>query len=130
MVLILKLIGHVTMLLTLLISIFLAIVGCALPTFFQAWLEGYARMSYSRLQLTNWWWTLEEAADGTLTVSAFFPVVAFSSAGVVFLLNLIFALVEVEHVRQAAPDRVLQDDRERQPNQETRAKPKGPWDSD
>ena len=129
LVLLLKQVGHVTMLLTVLIVVFLAIFGCALPTFFQAWLEGYARMTYSALQITNWWWTLYEASRGNLSFSDFVPIATFVTAGIVFFNNLLFAIVEVEQVRQTAPDRVLQDERERRPPRPL-SKPKSPWDAE
>ncbi|MEX0818293.1 MAG: hypothetical protein WD070_01835 [Pirellulaceae bacterium] len=127
-VLLLRQLGRVSMLLSVLINLFLAVIGVALPLFFQAWLEGYSRMSYSMVQMTNWAWTLEEAADGNLLSLSIVPTLVFSSAAVVFLLNLLFAIYEVEQVRLATPDRVLQDERERHPHPDRTPPRTSPWD--
>lgn len=129
LVLLLSQLGRVSMLLAVLINIFLAVIGVALPVFLQAWLEGYSRMSYSPLQLTNWIWTMEEAGDGNLTFFSLVPLLLYVAAGVLFLLNLLFTTVEIEQVRQAVPDRILQDERELHPERSPPVKPRrSPWD--
>ena len=127
-VLLLRQLGRVTMLLTFLVNVFLAVIGVALPLFFQAWLEGYGRLSYSIVQLTNWVWTLEEAADGNLLSLSLVPIIIYFSAGVVFLLNLLFAIYEVEQVRQVTPERVLQDELELHPPIDDSQRRASPWD--
>lgn len=128
-VVLLSMIGRVTMLLTVLLTVLVALAGCAAPWFFQAWLEGYRSMEYSTLQVTNWMWTLYEAGEGDLTMVASVPFIVFISAAVIFMMNLIFAMVEVEQTRLATPDRVLRDDREQQPESQTASKPTSPWDT-
>ncbi|MBI2479344.1 MAG: hypothetical protein HYV60_12150 [Planctomycetia bacterium] len=127
-VLLLRQLGRVTMLLTFLVNLFLALIGVAIPMFFQAWLEGYSRMSYSIVQLTNWFWTLEEAADGGLLSFSLVPIIIYISAGIVFLLNLLFAIYEVEQVRLATPERVLIDELEMHPRSDDSQRRASPWD--
>jgi hypothetical protein len=127
-VLLLRQLGRVTMLLTFLVNLFLAVVGVAIPLFFQAWLEGYGRMSYSFVQMTNWVWTLEEAGDGNLLSFSLVPIIVFCSAGFVFLLNLLFAIYEVEQVRLVTPERVLRDELELHPPTNDSQQRASPWD--
>jgi hypothetical protein len=127
-VLLLRQVGRVTMLLTFLVNLFLGVIGVAVPLFFQAWLEGYARMSYSVVQATNWIWTLEEAADGNFIAFSIVPFIVGSSAAVVFLLNLLFASYEVEQVRLATPGRVLEDELELNPQPNNVPTKTSPWD--
>lgn len=126
--LLLRQLGRVTMLLTFLVTLFLCVIGVAFPLFFQAWLEGYSRMSYSIVQMSNWFWTLEEAADGNLLSISIVPITIYGSAAVVFLLNLLFVVYEVEQVRQATPERVLEDELEIHPRSDTRPSESSPWD--
>jgi len=128
LILLLRQLGRVTMLLAFIINLFLAVIGVALPLFFQAWLEGYGRMSYSIVQMTNWIWTLEEAADGNVLLFSSVPIIIYCSAAVVFLLNLLFAIYEVEQVRLATPERVLQDELELHPQPDEPRVRTSPWD--
>ncbi|MEO8494108.1 MAG: hypothetical protein ABI614_03490 [Planctomycetota bacterium] len=127
-VLLLRQLGRVTMLLAFLINLFLAVIGVALPLFFQAWLEGYGNISYSIFQMTNWIWTLEEAADGSALLFSSVPIIIYASAAVIFLLNLLFAIYEVEQVRLATPERVLQDELELHPRRDDSHARTSPWD--
>jgi hypothetical protein len=127
-VLLLRQLGRVTMLLAFLVNLFLAVIGVALPLFFQAWLEGYGRMSYSKVQATNWAWTLEEAGDGSLLALSAVPLLIYCGAAVIFLLNLLFAIYEVEQVRLATPERVLHDELQRHPASDASPVRTGPWD--
>ena len=109
----------------------LVVMGALLPFSLQGLMQwmfnwGFSTFEYSPLQLSNWCWTLVEiannhaaASDGTVWLLVFF-------ASVVFLANFILAVKEVEQVRQAAPDRVLQDELELHPP----VKPvkRNPWD--
>ncbi|MCA9122867.1 MAG: hypothetical protein KDB11_21925 [Planctomycetales bacterium] len=126
--LLLRQLGHVTMLLTFLVTLFLCVIGVAVPLFFQAWLEGYSRMSYSIVQMTNWFWTLGEAAEGNLLSFSLVPIIVCCSAGLVFFLNLLFAVYEVEQVRLATPDRVLRDEMEIHPLPRPSSVRSSPWD--
>lgn len=127
-VLLLRQLGRVTMFLAFLINLFLVVTGVAVPLFFQAWLEGYSRMTYSIVQVTNWVWTLEEAGDGNLLSFSSVPLIVYCSAGVIFLLNLLLAIFEVEHVRLATPERVLRDERELRPPADETLPRTSPWD--
>lgn len=84
--------------------------------------------AYSPLQLTNWWWTLFELLwNGTSgPVSGYIPLAVLAIGGLIFLVNLADASVEVEKVRTVAPQRVLEDDAARRPAKERT--PKNPWD--
>ncbi len=67
---------------------------------------------YSLLQLTNPFWTLAEAMDGGIQQNGF-EIVLFlvpAMAAVVFLFNLPGVARELQHVRIAAPARVIADE--------------------
>ena len=100
-----------------------------LPLFLQAWLEGYARMSYSKVQLTNWIWTMEEVGSGDVPLVSTVPMTVVALAGAIFLLNLVFTMFEVEQTRAATPQRVLQDDRELHPEKAPQPVRRSPWDA-
>jgi hypothetical protein len=85
-------------------------------------------MSYSLVQLTNWVWTLEEAGDGNLLSFSLVPIIVYGSAGIVFLLNLLFAIYEVEQVRLVTPERVLRDELELHPPPDDSQRRASPWD--
>jgi hypothetical protein len=104
--------AYVGMLVPFLIGIFVALLGCAVPAFLQAWWYGYSSLEYSAFQASNWMWTMVEAADGNLWGTPAAPIAVFVSAVLIFGLNLIFTMYEVEHVRQATPQRVLDDESE------------------
>ena len=125
-VLLLRQLGQVTMLLTVLLSVFLALMGIALPVFGQAWLESYQNMTYSPLQATNWWWTLQEVSDNSLP-NSLVPLGVIVVASLMFVLNLVFTTYEVEQVRRATPQRVLEDERQLHPETKP-AKRHSPWD--
>lgn len=105
--------AYVGMLVPFLISIFVAFMGCVIPFLLEAWWVGFRGLSYSAFQAPNWVWTLGEAGAGNLASMPAVPIMVASSAAVVFGLNLIFAIYEVEHVRLATPQRVLDDENER-----------------
>ncbi len=128
MVLLLRQLGRVTMLLAFLINLFLAVIGVAFPLFFQAWIEGTFRISYSTLQLTNWFWTLEEVADGNVLAFSNVPYIIYFSSALIFFLNLASAIYEVEQVRLATPERVLQDELELHPPHDDPYARTSPWD--
>ncbi len=127
-VLLLRQLGRVTMLLTFLVNLFLAILGIAIPLFFQAWLEGYSRMSYSMIQTTNWIWTLEEVGDGNMLSFTIVPFIVYIVAALIFLLNLLFTIYEVEQVRLVTPERVLEDELALNPVRKDTSTRSSPWD--
>jgi ABC-type transport system involved in cytochrome c biogenesis permease component len=126
--LVLRRLGRVTMLLTVLLNGFLVVIGCALPLFAEAWLKGPANISYSMLQMTNWAWTMAEIADNGLELVSIVPITVLVTAGVVFLLNLVFTMFEVEQTRAATPDRVLQDEQSLHPERADKPQKSSPWD--
>ena len=94
---------------TLLINTLLVAFGALIPVLIQAWIQGYNNLSYSSLQVSNWMWTLVMAGEGDLWPYALVTPMVFMAAAAVFLLNLSFAMTEVEQVRQETPERVLQE---------------------
>ena len=123
--LLLHYLGRVTMLLTVLVNFFLAVIGVAVPLFFHAWMVGYTRLTYTSLQATNWIWTLEEVVDNDL---GWLPLGIVVVAGFIFCLNLVFTMFEVEQTRMATPVRVLEDNRQLAPDRTAKPKPQSPWD--
>lgn len=112
LVLALRRVAYVGMLVSLLLSFLIAFLGCAIPFLLQAWWIGFKALSYNGFQAPNWIWTMIEAADGGLWTTPEVPIVVCATAAIVFVLNLFFAMYEVEHVRQATPQRVLDDQSE------------------
>ncbi len=104
--------AYVGMLVPFLIGVFVALLGCALPAFLQAWWFGYSELEYTAFQASNWMWTMTSAADGELWGTPAAPIAVCCSAVLVFGLNLIFTMYEVEHVRQETPQRVRDDESE------------------
>lgn len=110
----------------------MVLMGMLIPLSLQGlmqWLFQYRMGSfeYSPLQITNWAWTLAEIAnDRAATTDGTVLILGFTAAAV-FLLNFILAAKEVEKIRIAAPNRVLQDELELHPPE---AKPvkRSPWD--
>ncbi|HEX5104444.1 MAG TPA: hypothetical protein VFV87_11565 [Pirellulaceae bacterium] len=87
----------------------------------------FSNSSYSLVQLPNWVWTLYEVHEQTV-FSGWELTATVASAGlVIFLVNLVVAAREVEHVRAAAPQRVIEDELAQHPELSPRKK-KNPWD--
>jgi hypothetical protein len=82
---------------------------------------------YTIFQLPNWAWTLYEVVERNTFGGTELAIAITSFGAVIFLINLIVAAREVEHVRTAAPERVAQDERELHPELSVRKK-KNPWD--
>ena len=105
--------------------------GMAGPAFIQAWLEGFGRMDYAPLQVSNWAWTLMAAVDGDLAGQPLVPVVVGLAGIGVFVINLAVAAKEIEQVREEAPQRVIEDELELHPElAPAPSKPASPWDHD
>ncbi len=109
-VLALRQIAYVGMIVPFLMGIFVALLGCAVPAFLQAWWFGYSELEYTPFQATNWMWTLTEAGEGGIWATPSVPIGMGVVAILVYGLNLLFAMFEVESVRQATPQRVLDDE--------------------
>ena len=99
----LRRVGRVTMLLAVLIQFLLAVAGIAVPIFAMAKLRGYSRLEYSSAQVTNWAWTLAEAADDGLGLQPDVIVIMVAATVVVLFVNLVLAAPQTRHVRQSAP---------------------------
>jgi hypothetical protein len=113
------------LLLPFVIHALLLLFGAALPWFLQAWAFGFDDFDhYTVLQVTNWLWTLIEAGDSDILTTPSAPALVFLGAAVVLAVNLAVAAREVEQVRQATPQRVVQDELDLHP--ERAAQPKKP----
>ncbi|HMC12175.1 MAG TPA: hypothetical protein VKH44_12830, partial [Pirellulaceae bacterium] len=103
--------------------------GVLVPLFVQSAFSGwnYSNFNYSLLQLPNWAWTLTEIirarGTGPLAVGIVAPV-----GGLIFFTNFLLASHEVQHIRQSAPHRVLEDEAALHPLA-TRKK-RNPWDEE
>lgn len=102
--------------------------GILFPLLAQAMISrgDYSSFDYSYLQLPNISWTLYEVLK-TSTVALEAAIFIGGFGALVFLANLVVAAREVEHVRQAPPTRVLED--ERRLHRSPHPKKLNPWDS-
>jgi hypothetical protein len=112
---------------SLLISIFYVLAGAALPLLFQLWLFDYRLESYTELQITNWCWTLVEAAEGKLGSHWLVPVFLAVGAALLFLVNVALATAEIAQVRAAVPQRVLEEIAAAAPAPKRKS---SPWDDE
>ena len=91
-----------------LFHILVMLAGAALPFFLQAWYTRFQQFNYSAWQSPNWFWTLAEAfGRGRVDPLVLFNVCA--AACVIFVVNLMLAVREVEATRVDAPDRVKEE---------------------
>jgi hypothetical protein len=121
--------AHVGMLATFLAQMVVAVAVVLFPYLLHAvsvWGD-FSGSYYTLLQLPNWMWTLLEIVDGSTGSGVWAAVIVASLGSLIFLLNLIVAAREVEHVRTAAPRRVVEDELAAHPQAE-QAKRKSPWD--
>jgi len=112
--------------------VIVAMCGVLFPLLLQALVSwgDYTTFGYTMLQLPNFFWTLVEVVDGSVARgSTELAIIVASVGGVVFLANLIVAAREVEHVRQQAPQRVLEDEAALHPRPADRKK-RNPWDEE
>jgi len=121
----------VGMLATFLCQVILVASGILFPLLLQAVVSwgDYTSFDYSLLQITNWGWTLIEIVDGRTVDAPSLALIVGSFGSVIFLVNLLVAAREVEHVRTAAPQRVIQDEAELHPTPAQRRK-RSPWDEE
>jgi ABC-type transport system involved in multi-copper enzyme maturation permease subunit len=115
---------------SLLVHVVLAALGAVVPTVFQLMLHRVFGSDYGPIQAVNWAWTMNAIMEndfwqggGIFGFSAN-VIIAPTLALIVFIANLLFAVKEVEQVRAASPQRVLDDQRKAVPD----AKTKSPWD--
>lgn len=119
----------VGMLATFLCQVILAASGILFPLLLQAVVSwgDYTSFDYSLLQITNWGWTLIEIVANRSSDAMELALIVGCVAAVIFLINLIVAAREVEHVRTAAPQRVIEDEAELHPSQRRK---RSPWDDE
>jgi hypothetical protein len=117
----------VGMVFSLLITILIVLAGAALPLLFQFWLFNYQLDSYTELQITNWCWTMLEAAEGRLAAQTIVWLFLVVGAIVIFVVNIILATGEIAQTRLIAPRRVLEDAAAALPATKRKS---SPWDDD
>jgi hypothetical protein len=125
----LRRVTHVGMFATFLCQVILIAGGVLFPYLLHVvsvWGD-FTNSYYTMLQLTNWVWTLYEVLERTTFGGLELAVIVASAGFAIFVLNLIVAAREVEHVRTAAPERVAQDELALHPEQSPHRK-KNPWD--
>jgi hypothetical protein len=103
--------------------------GVLFPLLIQSLMSwgNYGTFNYSLLQLPNFWWTLYEIVHRRALGGYDLAVMVGSVGGVIFLINLLVAAREVEHVRQAAPQRIVEDDQALHPAPRRK---RNPWDEE
>jgi hypothetical protein len=121
----------VGLLATFLVQVIVALCGVLFPLLLQAIVSwgDYTTFGYTLLQLPNFFWTLYEVVERSSFGGAELALIIGSIGGVLFLVNLLVAAREVEHVRQQAPQRVLDDERQVHPQPAERKK-RNPWDEE
>jgi hypothetical protein len=88
----------------------------------------YANFNYSMIQLPNWAWTLMEVGrNGPTWSSVVLVIIVGFTGGLIFVLNFLLAAHEVQHVRQVAPQRVIEDEQLLHPSPIAKRK-RSPWD--
>jgi ABC-type transport system involved in multi-copper enzyme maturation permease subunit len=125
----LRRVTHVGMLATFLCQVIVASGAVLFPYLLHVvsvWGD-FTNSYYSILQLPNWIWTLYEVVERTTFGGMELAIFVASAGASIFLINLIVAAREVEHVRTAAPERVAQDELALHPEQSPHRK-KNPWD--
>jgi hypothetical protein len=121
-------IATVGLVFSLLINIFFAIAGTALPWLLQYWLFNFRQEDYTSLQITNWFWTLVVTASYDITDHPIVPIGVIGGAAVIFLMNLLLSSREIAQTRVAAPQRVQQDEAAQLPAFKPRKS--SPWDDE
>lgn len=92
-----------------LLYLVLLVLGIVIPMGIDAAVSRNSNLSYSVLHSSNWAWTLNEVLDSSVPVTTY--VLVLGSAALIFLVNLILATREIEAVRIATPQRILDEDR-------------------
>jgi hypothetical protein len=112
-----------------LVNVVLALLGVFIPLVGSGWLNGFSTLEFNELQASNWAWTVNDAMEGTLWTTPLVPLMVYLSATAILFINLIAAMREVEQVRLATPDRVLQDEWQLHPEKApTPTRHWSPWD--
>lgn len=115
-----------------LLQIVLLLLGAFVPWAVQ--MSIFYENGYTALQVTNWFWTVVETLDGDILshkaqfLAWTFPIIPgllLPATGFMILLNLFLSAGDATHERQAAPGRVMEDERALHPERPTRL---SPWD--
>lgn len=125
----LRRVTHVGMLATFLCQLIFITGGVLFPYLLHA-VSTWGQIStapYTLFQLPNWWWTLYEVHERAAFGGSELAVAVAVIGSLIFLVNLIVAAREVEHVRTAAPERVVEDELAQHPELSPKRK-KNPWD--
>jgi hypothetical protein len=104
--------------------------GILVPLLVQRAWDGWqsTTFTYSLFQIPNWCWTLYDLAqNGVTPVTSTAAVTVGAVGGLIFLINFLLTADEVQHVRQAAPLRVIEDELTLHPTTAVRKK-RNPWD--
>jgi hypothetical protein len=113
------------------------IAGCFLPWVTQSFIYSMMRWTheYSVFQVTNIPWTIAALEQGTLTDMPWggfkWPLEAYIlvlSAGAMILINMVLAAREVERQREAAPQRVQEEEAILHPKKAVAPVASSPWD--
>ena len=91
-----------------LLYVLITLAGAAIPFFLQAWYVRFRDFDYSAWQVTNWLWTLAEALDRG-NVDPLVLVMIGVAAALVFLVNLMLTVREIEATRVETPMRVKEE---------------------
>jgi len=117
----------VTMLASVLIHFLVLLAGSGIPTAIQLMSVELRYVEYSLLQVTNPIWSLLHLADGGLLTEGYVLIFIVPAAAIcILLLNLRNVVRELQAVRIAAPQRVMEDEAELHPIPEEG--PTNPWD--
>jgi hypothetical protein len=106
--------------------------GVVAPLLAQRMMIGwnFANFNYSPLQIPNWAWTLMEVGRGGATGgNIFITLMVVFYGGLIFVINFLLATHEVHHVRQLAPQRVIEDEQILHPSPALHKK-RNPWDEE
>jgi len=104
--------------------------GILVPLLVQRAWDGWqsTTFTYSMIQIPNWCWTLYDLGqNGVTPVTSTAALTVGTVGGLIFLINFLLTADEVQHVRKAAPLRVIEDELALHPETAVRKK-RNPWD--
>lgn len=113
---------------SLILTTVLGLVGCGFPWFVEMALEGFVSPNYTPLQFTNWIWTLAYAADKEIWDHPLVPLILGAGAAFWIAVQMLTMDRELFLERAALPQRVVDDDLDRQGRGPETPQPASPWD--
>lgn len=122
-----KMILPIGVTLSLIITVIFLTFGSLIPFVIPAALNEFREIEYSAMQFTNWIWTFTVIVDEDMTQYPISIALISLSAIVIFLINFLLTIRDVERVRLATPLRVLEDEKELHPERYAMPR-KSPWD--